>query len=106
MHTDGTARVCNERGWQPVEASSDMHWPRNRSAGCDPYALVLSALLAWLEGGAEPDVSVRNALVSSELYLGAYESALRGDRIDLPLRTQDRYPLERIVEVGAERLHE
>jgi UDP-N-acetylglucosamine 3-dehydrogenase len=105
-HTDGAVRVCNDRGWQPVETSSDMHWPRNRSAGTDPYTLVLSDLIAWLEGGAEPYVSVRNAVASSELYLGASESAVLGDRIDLPLRSQDRYPLERIAQVGSERSHE
>jgi hypothetical protein len=41
--------------------------------------------VAWLDGGPEPMLGLSNMLKTSELNLAAYLSALRGDRIDLPL---------------------
>ncbi|HRA66365.1 MAG TPA: hypothetical protein PL187_10115, partial [Caldilinea sp.] len=46
---------------------------------------LLADLVAWLDGGAEPMLGLTNVLESSELNLAAYVSALRGDRVDLPL---------------------
>jgi hypothetical protein len=59
---------------------------------------VLQELIQWTEGGPEPEVSGANALLSAELYLAAYESSLRGDRVDIPLTAQRRFPLDAIVE--------
>jgi predicted dehydrogenase len=46
---------------------------------------LLADLVAWLDGGPEPMLGLTSALKSSELNLAAYVSALRGDRVDLPL---------------------
>lgn len=59
------------------------------------WDVLLSDLLGWLEGGPEPRVGFTSAVRSCELNLAAYVSAIRGDRIDLPLvdGTVD-YPVE------------
>ena len=46
---------------------------------------LLADLVAWLDGGPEPMLGLTNMLKTSELNLAAYLSALRGDRVDLPL---------------------
>jgi predicted dehydrogenase len=51
------------------------------------------SLIAWMEGGGEPDLSVTNALKSTEIYLAIYESAKNGDKVDLPLGAQAEFPL-------------
>lgn len=64
--------------------------------GLRPYFVrALRDLLAWREGGPEPPTCGRNALASTEIMLAAYESALRGGRIDLPFEPrEDRFALD------------
>jgi len=60
------------------------------------WQLLLQDLQSWRSGGAEPQCSLANALKSSELYLAAYESAISGGEICLPLSDlQDSFPLSR-----------
>jgi predicted dehydrogenase len=52
---------------------------------CDLWREIYASLLAWNDGGPESPVSLRRCYPSAEINLAAYLSALRGDRIDLPL---------------------
>lgn len=69
----------------------------------DPWQVLMNEFLGWLEGGAESQISLRNAVLSTELYLAAYESAKIGDRVDLPLGSQSHFPLEDIARRQAAR---
>ena len=92
--TDGGAlRVVDGAGLHTVTVQS-----QERPAFHQPMVHLLDELIEWMEGGATPEVSGDNALTSAELYLAAYESSLRGDRVDLPLGEQSRFPLEAIAE--------
>jgi hypothetical protein len=64
--------------------------------------MTLNALIQWIEGGGEPTVSMNQAMASQEIAFGAYLSALRGDRMDLPLQADDvtEYPVELLARRG------
>lgn len=93
---DGTLRVVDDAGVHEIPPPSAGHGARKPVF--HPMIRVLDELIQWGEGGAEPEVSGPNALRSAELYLAAYESSLRGDRVDIPLTEQSRFPLDVIVE--------
>lgn len=63
---------------------------------------MVSDLIDWIEGGAEPVTGLTNMAQSAELNLAAYISALRGDRIDLPLSGAaaaiDQWPVELLAQ--------
>lgn len=65
---------------------------------------MLSDLIAWMEGGPEPVTGLSSMAKSAELNLAAYISAVRGDRIDLPLTGMDarinEWPLEILARRG------
>lgn len=90
---DGTLRVVDDAGLHVMPAQHARGKP-----AFHPMVRVLQELIQWTEGGAAPEVSGPNALLSAELYLAAYESSLRGDRVDIPLTAQSRFPLDAIVE--------
>lgn len=94
---DGRLRFLNGNGWQDVPVHSNLHGEHEGYEHEDSYVAALQALLDWIEGGSEPEISARSGLASTELYLAAYESAKRHDRVDLPLTTQDEFPLESIA---------
>jgi predicted dehydrogenase len=94
----GEITLTSAAGRHRVEARSDMH--QAAPGEPDPFDLALRTLLAWIEGGPEPEISGRNALASSELYLAAYESWRRSDRVDLPLGEQAAFPLAEPVGAG------
>lgn len=60
-----------------------------------PYG---AGLAEWLDGGAAPLTGWPHVRGSTELNLAAYVSAVRGDRVDLPLDAQaqaiDEWPVE------------
>jgi len=112
LYNDGSLRVLDGSGWRELRPLSSLHAARpERPPRAEvtpdsaqflmgeiaPMQGVLGGLLDWIEGGPEPEVSGRNALLSTELYLAAYESALRGGRLDLPLAGQARFPLDEIA---------
>ncbi len=98
---DGRLRVLNGDGWRDVPVRSNIHSPSAGYEAEDAWLAALQALLDWLEGSPEPEVSARKGLATTELYLAAYESARRRDRVDLPLTTQAELPLEAIAEKRA-----
>ena len=94
---DGRLMVLNGDGWTNVPVRSNLHREHPGYEAEDAYRAALQALLDWIEGGPEPEVSGRQGLASTELYLAAYESARRRDRIDLPLGPQPELPLDAIA---------
>lgn len=93
---DGKVVLCNKGGLREVPVRSSLHSPTHADE-VDNWLVVLADLLAWMHGGTEPEVSARNALRSTELYLAAWESAKRGDRVDLPLTGQSVPPLDAVA---------
>lgn len=56
---------------------------------------LLQDVLSWLDTGREPMTGLGNISLSVELNLGAYISAVRGDRVDLPLQDNtSEWPVE------------
>lgn len=92
---DGQLVLVNAAGERVIPVESSLHGPLQR--GVNPHVPLLDEWTAWLDGGPESQVSLRSALHSSELYLACYESAATGDRIDLPLRGQTSFPLDRVA---------
>lgn len=66
------------------------------------WGKMVSDLIDWIEGGAEPVTGLTSMAQSAELNLAAYISALRGDRIDLPLSGAaaaiDQWPVELLAQ--------
>ena len=63
------------------------------------------ALFDWMEGGAEPSLGTTNQLLTSELNLAAYLSALTGDQMDLPLASDFAvWPVDAIAAKNAGQL--
>jgi predicted dehydrogenase len=60
------------------------------------------SLVRERQGGPESPVSFRRCAPSAEINLGAYLSAVKGDRVDLPLAGEDlsydRWPLDELAE--------
>ncbi len=102
--TEGEIRFCNgengpyfihtsRSGWEEVAPPAPQPlWVQN-------FQKSFNALADWIEGGSEPTIGLSTALATSELNLGAYLSALRGDRVDLPLTdfTVNEWPLEALA---------
>jgi hypothetical protein len=55
-------------------------------------------LFDWMDGGPEPGLGTTNQLLTSELNLALYVSALTGDRVDFPLVSDlDIWPVDAIA---------
>jgi len=67
------------------------------------WSNIVTDLIGWIEGGPEPILGWSNMSKSAELNLAAYVSAIRGDRVDLPLSGDDLKINEWPVEVLARR---
>ncbi len=63
----------------------------------------MAGVVEWIEGGPEPLLGWSNMRRSAELNLAAYLSAVKGDRIDLPLAKDDLTLAEWPVELLARR---
>jgi predicted dehydrogenase len=62
------------------------------------WTSALGELIDWIEGGTAPTISLPNVARSAELNLAAYISAVRGDRVDLPLDdSHDEWPIEELA---------
>jgi UDP-N-acetylglucosamine 3-dehydrogenase len=90
----GEIILTNARGLTKTVADSD--WSNPKENGQDPFQHLLNDFLGWIEGGEPPRINGQSGLASTELYLACYESSKRRDRIDLPLREQDGFPLDAI----------
>lgn len=106
-------------GWQTVETGDTIHLPQSHRIRklsveiAERLPLVPAARLRKptfidraiedvvraLEGGWESELAAENALQSTELIFGAWESARRRGRITLPLDVNDN-PLEAMIEAG------
>lgn len=75
---EGKAEIFTNDGLETIECDS---------YGNDVWLGPWNALLDWMEGSQEPDLGATNQLLTSELNLAAYISALSGDRVDLPLQS-------------------
>ncbi len=98
--TGGTMRVMGEHSLviDTIAGQRTEHLPPNGRAVWDA---TLEGLIRWMEGGKPPPVSMENALKTMEVNYAAYISALRGDRVDLPLDDDamalNEYPVERLA---------
>ena len=97
LRSDGKLTLLNADGIRDVSTKSNLHGPWPEHPEEDAWQFLLNDFLRWLDGESEPQVCLRNALASTELYLAAYESAKIGDRIDLPLAFQAKFPLDEIA---------
>lgn len=62
----------------------------------------IQGLVNWVKGGSEPPIGVTNSARTAEVNLAAYLSALRGDRIDLPLADDlNEWPVDVIARRGS-----
>jgi len=53
------------------------------------WDILLREFVVWLEGGEEPGAGFTNAATATEIYLAAYWSAIRREKVELPLRGAD-----------------
>jgi predicted dehydrogenase len=90
LHDESRATLFDKNGAEIIEAAA--YGP---AVWLGPW----NALLDWIEGADEPDLGATNQLLTSELNHAAYVSALRGDRVDLPLVCNlDRWPVDLLAE--------
>ncbi|WP_242695534.1 Gfo/Idh/MocA family protein [Halomontanus rarus] len=66
----------------------------------EPIGDAIEHVVDCLETGAEPELSARKALNTTEIIFGIWESARRRGRVDCPLEIDDN-PLHAMVESGA-----
>ena len=86
--------ITNRKG----RAEEDLTQEPADTAWLSLWNHMLRDLIAWMEGGPEPQLGLSNMLKTSELNLAAYISAARGDRVDLPLNDlTDEWPLEALA---------
>ena len=92
------------------EAAFDLRWRRDGDADwetesveegewTEPITDAVAHVVECAETGEEPTLSARNALNSTEIIFGVWESARRRGRVDLPLDIDDN-PLHAMVESG------
>lgn len=83
----GQVRVLSSAGEEIIPVANEafeLCWPP-----------LLEGLVAWMDGGAEPDAGFGRTAPSAELNLACYLSMVRGDRVDFPVvDTIDCWPLE------------
>ncbi|HET6386719.1 MAG TPA: Gfo/Idh/MocA family oxidoreductase [Armatimonadota bacterium] len=87
-------RVINEKhaGWREIELQEGIH----DGVGIDR---AIANLVECLGTGAEPELSGRKALQTSEVIFATYESSRRRGRVDLPLTIDDN-PFVSMIEAG------
>ncbi|GAB3025496.1 Gfo/Idh/MocA family protein [Natronobiforma cellulositropha] len=86
-------RRSGDAGWETVDTGDGLHdWEYLYRA--------IAETVRCLETGTESELGAKNALNATELIFGAYESARRRGRVDLPLDIEDN-PLVSMVDSGA-----
>jgi len=100
--TQGTLRIQGEK-----HVTIDGAAGRETHSFAADYPAVWQAtvndLVQWIDGGDVPRTGLPRVAASAELNLAAYLSAVRGDRIDLPLNDTDRAFDQWPVQVLADR---
>ena len=95
--TAGTIRVMGEN-IVVIDTIAGQRTETPLGNGIGVWHTTLANLVNWIEGGSEPEVAMDNALKTLEVNQAAYISALRGDRVDLPLDEAalaiNEYPVE------------
>jgi predicted dehydrogenase len=95
--TAGTIRVLGE-GSVVIDTIAGQRVENVPAKWNDAWDATLAGLIKWIEGGRAPVVAMDNALQTMEVNHAAYISALRGDRVDLPLDAAalaiNEYPVE------------
>jgi predicted dehydrogenase len=73
-----------------------------RDGWLELWDMMLADLLGWLAGRAAPRVGWESALRTLEVNQAAYVSAIRGDRVDLPLQADEiaEYPVDVLARRG------
>jgi predicted dehydrogenase len=95
--SEGSIRIVNEGHAILLNLSGSEEF-KTDAYGLDMWLGPWNALADWLEGGDEPDLGATNQLLTSELNLAAYLSALEGDQVDLPLDSGlDVWPVDAIA---------
>ncbi|AEH39053.1 Gfo/Idh/MocA family protein [Halopiger xanaduensis] len=85
-------RRAGDDEWEAVETEDGLHsWEFIDRA--------IAENVRCLEEDEEPELSAENALNATELIFGAWESARKRGRVDLPLEIDDN-PLDAMVESG------
>ena len=83
--------LINDKGHTVIDASENS----------DTWELLYTSLITQFEGGAESPVNFTRCVPTAEINLGAYLSAVKGDRVDLPLSgsdaAYDRWPLDELA---------
>lgn len=93
LDSEQSLRLISQQGAESFDLSSDPG-----SSWDSLWDSALQSLVGWIEGGPEPPIASRNAARSAEVNLAAYLSALKGDRIDLPLRDDlNEWPVDAIA---------
>ncbi len=102
--TDGTVDIepeGDENGdvrWRTSEGSWK-HESIEEDDWTEPIDSGIEHIVECLENGHEPELSAKNALNSTEIIFGIWESSRRRGRVDFPLEIDDN-PLEAMVAAG------
>ena len=95
----GYLEVSWDGGFKGGRIYADPTWtpPTEQSDGSEQMLGVVRNAVDCLETGAEPELSYRRAIRSSEVLFALYESARTHQRIELPLNGVAGHPLEVIL---------
>lgn len=100
--TQGTIRIQREDTLE-VDTAAGRKTEKFSSDWGQLWQRMVVDMLTWIEGGPEPVTGFTSMAKSAELNLAAYISAVRGDRVDLPLTGADEQFNEWPVELLARR---
>ncbi len=109
LGTQGSIRVLGEDTLviQNAAGQCEERFPAEQFGGWTyAWDCLLNDLIQWVEGGGAPMTGLPNVSRSAELNLAAYISAVRGDRVDLPLEDDtDEWPVEILARRRAQALN-
>jgi len=100
--TEGTIRIAGNNLLIDTPAGRREEQPADPDTG-GGYVGLFHGFANWLDGGEVPLNGLPRAYGSAELNLATYLSAVRGDRVDLPLSEQDLQLDEWPVEIAQRR---
>jgi predicted dehydrogenase len=96
LHSPNRITVVNAEGTRNIECTEKKAGPPE---GGSPLMYgAVDSMVAWVGGGPASPLAANNTLLSTELCLAAYESAVHRKRIDLPMGAQPEFPLNVFME--------